>query len=163
MPLFIDVNFHRDYRFALQSFIKACSVPPALSGLEKAELAKVDENEAKCNFYILSGMLLPALGQQYIKSARIADVRQMALLAADVMEYRKRHGKLPEDLSFLPKVPLSKLDHKPLMYEKTREGFRIFSHTDKGEKPDAEDLQYSYRVRLPMVTGTIPQGVSYEK
>ena len=27
-------------------------------------------------------------------------------------------------------------------------GFRIFSHTDKGEKPDAEDRQYSYRVRL---------------
>ena len=65
------------------------------------------------------------------------------------MEYRKRHGKLPENLSFLPQIPLSKLDHKPLMYEKTREGFRIFSHTDKGEKPDAEDLQYSYRVFLP--------------
>ena len=149
MPLFIDVNFHRDYRFALQSFIKACSVPPALSGLEKAELAKVDENETKCNFYILSGMLLPALGKQYIKSAQITDARQMALLAAEVMEYRKQHGKLPENLSFLPRVPLSKLDHKPLMYEKTREGFRIFSHTDKGEKPDEKDLQYSYRVSLP--------------
>ena len=64
MPLFMDVNFHRDYRFALQSFIKACSVPPALPGLEKAELAEFDENEAKCNFYILSGMLLPALGKK---------------------------------------------------------------------------------------------------
>ena len=149
MPLFIDVNFHRDYRFALQSFIKASSVPPALSGLEKAELAKVDENEAKCNFYILSGMLLPALGNVYIKSAQITDARQMALLAADVMEYCQQHGKLPEDLSFLPKVPLSKLDHKPLMYEKTREGFRIFSHTDKGEKPDEKDIAYSYRVSLP--------------
>ena len=149
MPLFIDVNFHRDYRFALQSFIKASSVPPALSGLEKAELAKVDENEAKCNFYILSGMLLPALGNVYIKSAQITDARQMALLAAEVMEYRKQHGKLPENLSFLPRVPLSKLDHKPLMYEKTREGFRIFSHTDKGEKPDEKDIAYSYRVPLP--------------
>ena len=27
-------------------------------------------------------------------------------------------------------------------------GFRIFSHTDKGEKPDEKDWQYSYRVRL---------------
>ena len=149
MPLFIDVNFHRDYRFALQNYIKAATVPSSLSGLEKAELAKVDENEAKCNFYILSGMLLPALGNVYIKSAQITDARQMALLAADVMEYCQQHGKLPEDLSFLPQIPLSKLDHKPLMYEKTREGFRIFSHTDKGEKPDEKDIAYSYRVSLP--------------
>ena len=35
------------------------------------------------------------------------------------------------------------------MYEKTREGFRIFSHTDKGEKPDEKDIAYSYRVSLP--------------
>jgi hypothetical protein len=67
-------------------------------------------------------------------------------LAAEVMEYRKQHGKFPENLSFLPEIPLSKLDHKPLMYEKTREGFRIFSHTHKGEKPDEKDLQYSYWV-----------------
>ena len=93
-------------------------------------------------------MLLPALGQLYIKSAQITDVRQMALLAAEVMEYRKRHGKLPENLSFLPNVPLAKLDHKPLMYEKTKDGFRIFSHTDKGKKPDEKDTRFSYRVRL---------------
>ena len=93
-------------------------------------------------------MFTPALGQLYIKSAQIADVRQMALLAAEVMEYRKQHGKLPENLSFFPNVPLSKLDHKPLMYEKTREGFRIFSHTRKGEKPDEKDTRFSYRVRL---------------
>ena len=148
MPLFMDIHLHRDYRFALQNYIKAATVPSSLSGLEKAKLAEVDDIEIKRNFYILSGMLLPALGQLYIKSAQIADVRQMALLAAEVMEYRKRHGKLPEDLSFLPKVPLAKLDHKPLMYEKTTDGFRIFSHTDKGEKPDEKDNRYSYWVCL---------------
>ena len=151
MPLFIDVNFHRDYRFALQSFIKASSVPPALSGLEKAELAKVDENEAKCNFYILSGMLLPALGNVYIKSAQITDARQMALLAAEVMEYRKQHGILPDDLTFLPEIPLSKLDHKPLMYEKTDDGFRIYSYTKEGKIPDTEDIKYSYYVKIPKI------------
>ncbi len=148
MPLFMDIHLHRDYRFALQNYIKAATVPSYLSGLGKAKLAEVDDIEIKRNFYILSGMLLPALGQVYIKSAQIADVRQMALLAAEVMEYRKRHGKLPEDLSFLPNVPLAKLDHKPLMYEKTREGFRIFSHTDNGKKPDEKDTRFSYRVHL---------------
>ena len=81
-------------------------------------------------------------------TAKAVDARQMALIAARVMEYRKQHGKLPEDLSFLSKVPLAKLDHKPFMYEKTKDGFRIFSHTDKGEKPDKKDTRYSYRVRL---------------
>ena len=149
LPLFMKVLFLRDYRFALQSFIKASTVPPTLSGLEAAKLAEVDENETKCNLYILSGIILPTLGNLYIKGAQITDARQMALLAVEVMEYRKQHGKLPEDLSFLSQVPLSKLDHKPLMYEKTKDGFRIFSHTDKGKKPDEIDLQYSYRVSLP--------------
>ena len=148
MPLFMDIHLHRDYRFALQNYIKAATVPSSLSGLEKAKLAEVDDIEIKRNFYILSGMLLPALGQVYIKSAQIADTRQMALLAAEVMEYRKQHRKLPEDLSFLPQIPLAKLDHKPLMYKKTKDGFRIFSHTDKGKKPDEKDTRFSYRVRL---------------
>ena len=149
MPLFMKVHFLRDYRFALQTFIKACTVPANLSGLEQVPLALVDDNEIKRNSYLLSGIFMPALGQLYIKSAQIADVRQMALLAAEVMEYRKRHGKLPENLSFLPNVPLAKLDHKPLMYKKTKDGFRIFSHTDKGEKPDEKDIAYSYRLFLP--------------
>lgn len=133
MPLFMEVHFLRDYRFALQSFIKASSAAPALSGLEKAKLAEVDDHEIKRNSYMLSGMFLPSLGSVYIASVRVMNLRWMTF-AGDVMEYRKQHGKLPEDLSFLSEVPLAKLDHKPLMYEKTEEGFRIFCHTDKGEK-----------------------------
>ena len=149
MPLFIDVNFHRDYRFALQNYIKAATVPSSLSGLEKAKLAEVDDIEIKRNFYIFSAMLLPPLGQIYTQSAQIIDTRQMALLAAEVMQYCKKYGKLPENLSFMPNVPLSKLDHKPLMYEKTSYGFRIYSHTVEGKKPDAEDLRYSYKGIFP--------------
>ena len=108
-------------------------------------------------------MAIPDLYGVFLRIDRIRNARQMALIAVEVMEYRKQHGILPDDLTFLPEIPLSKLDHKQLMYEKTKDGFRIFSHTDKGEKPDAEDWQYSYLVRLPMVTGIIPQGVSYEK
>ena len=148
MPLFMKVHFLRDYRFALQTFIKACTVPANLSGLEQVQLALVDDNEIKRNSYLLSGIFMPALGQGYVRSTQITDARQMALIAARVMEYRKQHGKLPENLSFLPNVPLAKLDHKPLMYEKTREGFRIFSHTNIGKKPDEKDTRFSYRVRL---------------
>ena len=78
----------------------------------------------------------------------------MALVAIEVMEYRKQHGRLPENLAFLPEIPLSKLDHKPLMYEKTANGFRIYSYTQNGKKPDAKDTNYSYSVRLPEITST---------
>ena len=159
MPLVQHVQFLRDYRFALSHYIKLCAENQL--HLDQNKWLARFEKICKHNLFNMSGMVVP-----YYTPARhisLANKRKMALLAAEVMEYRQQHGKLPEDLSFLPQIPLSKLDHKPLMYEKTREGFRIFSHTDKGEKPDEKDLQYSYLVRLPMVTGTIPQGVSYGK
>ena len=149
VPLFVHVHFLRDYRFALDNYIDLCSVSDDLPALEQCRLTEADSQIYKRNFFICSGMLLPSINAVFKHTARTVDVRQMALLAAEVMEYRKRHGKLPEDLSFLPQIPLAKLDHKPLMYEQTREGFRIFSHTDKGEKPDEKDIAYSYRVFLP--------------
>ena len=93
-------------------------------------------------------MAIPDLYGVFLRIDRIRNTRQMTLLAAEVMEYRKQHGKLPDDLTFLPKIPLSKLDHKPLMYEKTDDGFRIYSYTEEGKIPDAEDIKYSYRAHL---------------
>ena len=149
VPLFVHVHFLRDYRFALDNYIDLCSVSDELSALEQYQQTEADSQIYKRNFFICSGMLLSSINAVFKHTAKVVDTRQMALLAAEVMEYRKQHGKLPEDLSSLSKVPLAKLDHKPLMYEKTKDGFRIFSHTDKGEKPDEKDTQYSYWVRLP--------------
>ena len=149
MPLFFRVLLMRDYRFSLQKYIEICSVPAHLPGIEKAKTKLIDEQEMKRNFYILSAMLLPAYSAVYQREAQINDTRQMALLAIEVVEYHRQHGRLPENLSFLPEIPLSKLDHKPLMYEKTANGFRIFSHTAEGKKPGTEDIKYSYYVRLP--------------
>ena len=147
-PLFEKMNLKRDYLFTLNYYLKINSLlyRDDLSALEKKKLAYRDYDLLETENFISSMIATPSLDMVLVRIDRTRDVRQMALLAAEVMEYRKQHGKLPEDLSFLSKVPLAKLDHKPLMYEKTREGFRIFSHTDKGEKPDAEDLQYSYWV-----------------
>ncbi len=74
----------------------------------------------------------------------------MALLAMEVMDYRRQHGKLPADLAFLPRIPLSKLDNTPIMYETTADGFRLFTHTEAGEMPAADDTMHSYGVRLEM-------------
>ena len=149
-PLFIRMNLKRDHLFTLNHYLKIRELLSRndLSGIEKAKLAKLDKDYLWCECFAASMMAIPDLYGVLLRIDRIRNTRQMALLAAEVMEYRKQHGKLPDDLTFLPEIPLSKLDHKPLMYEKTKDGFRIFSHTDKGKKPDAEDWQYSYLVRL---------------
>jgi hypothetical protein len=147
-PLFVKTNIKRDHLFTLNYYLKINSLlyRDDLSGLEKRKLAHLNKDHLEIECFISSAVAIPDLSNLLVRLDRTRDVRQMALLAAEVMEYRKQHGKLPKNLSFLPNVPLAKLDHKPLMYKKTKDGFRIFSHTHKGEKPDEKDLQYSYRV-----------------
>jgi hypothetical protein len=150
-PILIRMNLQRDYLFALKHYCKIYALlnQDELSGIEKKKRAELDLKILDTELFLLTKLCIPeSLPHIFIKISEIQDVRQMAIIAAEVMEYRKRHGKLPEDLSFLPKVPLSMLDHKPLMVEKTKDGFRIFSHTDKGKKPDEKDTRFSYRVRL---------------
>ena len=159
-PLFIRMNLKRDHLFTLSHYLKIRELLSRndLSGIEKAKLAKLNKDYLWCECFVASMMAIPDLYGVFLRIDRIRNARQMALIAAEVMEYRKQHGKLPEDLSFLPQIPLSKLDHKPLMYEKTKDGFRIFSHTDKGEKPDEKDTRFSYWARLPKTAGlTIKQ------
>lgn len=148
MPLFLHVQFRRDYLFALRTYIKACSVPQTLSGIEKSELAKEDRKELDRDLYFLSAMLIPALNYVFVRNAMIVNSRQAALAAAEIMEYRKQLGELPADLSFLPKIPVSELDHKPFLYEKLPDGFRIFTLTEKGKRPAENDTRYSLRIRL---------------
>lgn len=148
VPHYLKVHFMRDYRFALNSYIKLCSQEESLSGMEKSRYGKLNEAEIQRNGYILSAMLLPALESLFQLSAAIIDTRQMALIAYDVTEYRRKHGKLPENLDFIPGKTLSGLHHQPFMYEKTKDGFRIYSNTDKGKKPTEGEIRYYYPVKM---------------
>ena len=148
LPRTIRVHFLKDYRFALQHYINLCSPEDSLSAMEKIKAAKFDESEAKRNGFIISPMLLPAHEIMYIKTANIADRRQMVILASEVMEYYKQHGKLPDDLKFLPEIPLAEIDHQPFEFEKTEAGFRIYTRDDKGKKPKVSAFNYTYEVNL---------------
>lgn len=148
VPHYLKVHFMRDYCFALNSYIKLCSQEESLSGMEKSRYGKLDEEEIKRNGYILSAMLLPTLESLFQLSAAIIDTRRMALIAYDVAQYRKQHGKLPENLDFIPEKTLSGLHHQPFMYEKTKDGFRIYSNTDKGKKPTEGEIRYYYPVKM---------------
>ena len=148
VPHNLKIHFMRDYRFALDTFIKLCSQEGPSSGMEKSRLGKLDEAEIRRNGYILSAMLLPALESLFQHAAAISDARQMALIACDVAQYRKQHDKLPENLDFLPEKTQSELHHQPFMYEKTKDGFRIYSNTDKGKKPTESEKRYYYPVKM---------------
>ena len=138
MPLSLHIFFMRDSRFAMRSYRKM------LAAIKKGEVPPpFDETEIKRNCYLFSGMLCPALDRAAIRNARIADTRSMALLAAKVVEYRKKHGKLPESLDFLPEVPIARTVKTPFRFEKTEEGFRIVR--DRGTREDAINAVYSVR------------------
>lgn len=150
LPREIRVHFLKDYRFGLQYYISLCSPEDSLSALEKIKACKFDETEPKQKGYIISQMMLPAYEKLYIKTASLADRRQMVLLAVEVMEYYKQHGKLPDNLKFLPEIPLADLNHKPFMFEKTEAGFRIYTEDDKGKKPKISAPNYTYQIKLPL-------------
>ena len=149
-PLFIRMNLKRDHLFALNHYLKIRELLSRndLSGIEKAKLAKLNKDYLWCECFVASLTAITDLYGVFLRIDRIRNTRTQALLAVEVMEYRKLHGKLPEDLTFLSEVPLSKLDYKPLMYEKTANGFRIYSYTEDGKIPDAKDNKYSYPIRL---------------
>ena len=115
--------------------------------MEKMKMADVNDLEIRHRGYAISGMLLPAIFDGYGAVARIEDFRLRVLTAIEVAEYGKQYGRLPENLSFLPGIPRSKLDHRQLMYEKTAAGFRIYSYTLKGEKAKPDDGRYSFEVK----------------
>ena len=149
-PLFIKMNLKREYLWTLNYYLQINSLlcRDDISGLEKREISTITHCHLTAQYFISPMIVIPDLAKLLERIDRTKDLRQMAHLAAEVTEYRRRHGKLPENLSFLPQIPLSKLNHKPLMYEKTAYGFRIFSNTDKGEKPPATDTLYTYQVHL---------------
>jgi hypothetical protein len=149
-PLFVRMNLKRDYVFSLNYYlkIKELLAREDISGIEKAKLANLNKDYLRAECFVNSMIAIPALHEVFLRIDCIRNTRTLILLAVEVMEYRKQHGKLPENLSFLPEIPLSKLDHKPLMYEKMSDGFRIYSYTKEGKIPDAKDIQYSCQVRL---------------
>lgn len=132
MPLSLHIFFMRDNRFAMRGYRKM------LAAIKKGEVPQpLDESEIKRNCYIFSGMLCPALDRAAKRDDFIADKRSMALLAAKVVEYRKRTGKLPESLDFLPEVPVAKSVKTPFRLEKTEAGFRIVRDKESREDPKA--------------------------
>ena len=149
-PLFAQMNQKRDYLFALKYYIKISSLllNTELSGLEKQKCAYLDEEYLAKECFIISRLMLRMNQRLPFRVESIYDVRQMALLAVEVMEYQRQHGKLPDNLDFITPKPITHADHKPFGYEITAEGFRIFTRDADGIFPPDNKSVCSYDVSL---------------
>ena len=140
--------FERDLRFYLQgmetNISLASTFPKNISMITNVE-EQISQTSRR-NYYILSSMLLPALGNTIIKESNgLAQVRT-AQAALAVERFRLAHGRLPENLNelvpqFFSAVPIDPFDGAPLRYHRLAKGYVIYSvgrdgHDDGGrEKP----------------------------
>ncbi|MBI3876023.1 MAG: hypothetical protein HY300_08735 [Verrucomicrobia bacterium] len=88
--------------------------------------------------FILSGMLVPALGNITKKAAAAETQRQIVIGAIALHRHKLRHGKFPADLAalvpeFLPAVPIDFMDGNPLRYRLQPDGaFLLYSIGEDG-------------------------------
>jgi hypothetical protein len=140
--------FERDLRFYLQGMETNISLA-AMFPKNLVVISNVQEQisqTSRHNYYILSALMLPALGNTIVKEANgLAQVRT-AQTALAVERFRLAHGRLPENLDelvpqFLSAVPNDPFDGAPLRYHHLAKGYVIYSvgadgHDDGGrEKP----------------------------
>ena len=142
LPFFLRLPFLRDWRLVLR---RVREYAPLATAGRPAKMKKTPRKD----YFFPELTIGDGLEVMFDAGARLRNRRRMVLLAVEVVEYRRKHGELPESLAFLPKVPLSTLDKTPLMYAKTAVGFRSFCRTDKGKIPAATDARYSLSFRLP--------------
>jgi hypothetical protein len=95
---------------------------------------------AKSRYYIMSGLLLPALEKYALRDANHRAQLRTALVCIAVERFRLAHqGKTPAELSslvptYLDKVPVDPYDGLPLRYKPTKSGYVVYSIG-----PDAKD------------------------
>jgi len=149
-PVFLRLTgvFERDLRFYLRTMqalidLTSQSPPRSLAGEHMADRAA---EEAKHNHYILSGMLLTALGKATVKEGDGLASLRVAQTAVALERFRLASRRLPATLPelcprFLPTVPEDPFDGAPLRYRLLPKGYVVYSvgpdRTDDGgaERP----------------------------
>ncbi|HEY2951688.1 MAG TPA: hypothetical protein VGK40_03840 [Verrucomicrobiae bacterium] len=147
--------FERDLLFFLDTMatnIAAAGLPPPKS-LEFSKAASQRIIEARRKYYILSGLLLPALEKAVTRLAEDSARLRTARAALGVERYRLAHqGRLPESLAalvpnYLKEVPVDPFDGKPIRYKRLAKGYVTYSIDSDGadnggsEKPERKSMK----------------------
>ncbi len=112
-------------------------------------------------YYIISRMILPALGRMFIEGQRHMARLESARTGLAALRYRAKNGRLPEKLDalapgFVNAVPVDPFNGKPLLYRKGADGFVIYAVGDNGrddggqtERQGGKGPDIGFRVRWP--------------
>lgn len=156
VPWEMRILFQRDYLFALAEYRKQVRLflhPGETTAMERMKRGAFPEahKEVIARLYLLSLLVMPTLPQSHLRAGSAVGARRLLETAVSVMEYRKTHGRLPEDLRFLPRLPVDPVTGKAIGYEKgllepagadgkqyRRSGFRLFLPYDRKREPCAE-------------------------
>jgi hypothetical protein len=69
----------------------------------------------------------------------------MANITAEIAEYYHKQNALPENLGFLPDVPVDAKSSLLFQYEITDDGFQLYSVDENGKH---SEKHYYYKVRI---------------
>ena len=141
LPRFVPMNictllFEKDYSHALENFKRLIELSIGTPHNYK-ELEQMDESftkTARKDMLILSAMLLPAVENCIRKIDSIKDLRQIANLARQVIEYDKKNGALPASLDLISKDCKDSISCNPFLFETKGievQGFKISAQYNK--------------------------------
>ena len=88
--------------------------------------------DAVAHHYLFARLLLPSLTRASVRSARGQATTYQAALACAVERYRLAHGKYPDVLTdlvpkYLAMIPHEVVSDQPMRYQRTAEGFVLYS------------------------------------
>ena len=114
---FLDRDLLLGWRYSASNIQFVLAQPHDFKELQQQK--EVFSKIATSQYAFISLMLLPGTYFAIIqKHDQIKDLRTIAMLAWQVMEYKHEHGgKLPENLETLGKVPVDSINGKPFAYE----------------------------------------------
>ncbi|MDD3118943.1 MAG: hypothetical protein PHQ27_07185 [Victivallales bacterium] len=152
LPSWLAIHFQRDYRFALAYYLRSLRLltAPDLTPTEISHRLNEDCDQMtqtlRKNYFVLSGMLVAAVNDSFVRIVRMEDFRRLALIAGQVEEYRRKHGCLPDSLSFMLQTPLGSLQRLPVVYEHGD----LEVYTPEGKATP----RYGFRLHFPGLGGT---------
>ena len=134
--------WQRDMRFGIDALTTniAFARLPDPQRFHSATNSRALVTQAKRRYYIMTGLLLPALEKYALRDANHHAQLRTALVGIAIERFRLAHdGKVPGDLSslmpaYLSQVPVDPYDGLPLRYKPTNDTYIVYSIG-----PDAKD------------------------
>ncbi|MDD3118950.1 MAG: hypothetical protein PHQ27_07220 [Victivallales bacterium] len=163
-PLAVRINAQRNYRHVLNNFHQFLRLltTKKLTSLAVYQRAAALYRTLEDHLRLQHSVLFSSITRCCFLMAASDEFRRVALMAGEVEQYRRKHGGLPESLSFLPPTRPGSPPHLPVIYEHgdlevntpgnkvtTRYGFRLYLLDWDGRDPGGRNAENAFTVLLP--------------